>query len=224
MGNETYRIGDGEGLGAPQLSVHASAPDRTARLVDQLFSCVWRRKAYHLLAGSLLAAGTLMLDTRWFAALCLCWLALFVIISRRISTAVLGLLLLAMLTGDQLTTFGAALVFVVGDGVATLAGTALGETKLPWHDQKSVVGSLAFLAAASLAMVAALPVLIDCSPLQLALLAGLPSLAGCLAEASPFALLRDERDGQPDDNLLVLLSSGAVLHWLIRLLDVGASP
>jgi hypothetical protein len=197
---------------------------RAARAIDHLFASIRSRKAYHLLGGGVATVCALMLDTPWFVALCAGWLALFGIIGRRISTAALGLLLLATLTGDRLTTFGAALVFVVGDGVATLAGTAFGELKLPWHDQKSVAGSLAFLAAATVAMMAALPALVDCSLLQLGLLAALPSLAGCIAESLPFALVRDIRDGQPDDNLLVLLSSGVVLHWLTRFLHIGAGP
>ena len=50
----------------------------------------------------------------------------------------------------------------------------------------------------------------------------LPSTVGCLAEAQPFALVRDIRDGKPDDNLLVVLSSGAMLHFLIGFLHIRA--
>ena len=215
------RTGKCAGRRAGELVADIAEQEWAARLVDRIFGCVEFRKAYHLCAGGLLVVGTIVLDTVWFAALCVCWLILFGIVSKRISTAVLGLLVIAVVTGVKVTTFGAALVFVVGDGVAALAGTAYGKTKLPWHDQKTVVGSLAFLGAATLAMLAALPILVDCSPREVAMLAVLPSLAGCLAEALPFALVRDIRDGLPDDNLVVLLSSGAVMHWLTRVLQVG---
>lgn len=193
-----------------------------AQLVDRVFASVRLRKTYHLIGGGTLAACSLILDTAEFALLCLCWLALFGIISKRLSTAALGLLMLASLTGSKITTFGSALVFVAGDGVATLVGTALGKRKLPWHNEKSIAGSLSFFLAASLTMMAALPVLLDRPPLHLLMLTVIPSLAGCLAEALPFTLVRDIRDGKPDDNLLILLSSGSTLHLLIKILGVGA--
>jgi hypothetical protein len=192
------------------------------RFADRVFAYVWFRKAYHMLGGGLLAAGAFMLDTTWFIALCVTWLVLFGIVSRRISTAVLGLIILTVLTDAKLTIFGAALIFVIGDGIATIAGTAFGRMKLPWHDKKSVAGTLSFLVAGTFAMLIALSILLNCSFQKLAMLAVFPSLAGCLTEALPFALVRDIRDGQPDDNLLVLLISGAVLHWLTKFLQVGA--
>jgi dolichol kinase len=144
-------------------------------------------------------------------------------VARRVSTVLLGLLILNVLSNSTLTTFGAAIVFVVGDGVAALAGTAFGTTRLPWNDEKSIAGSAAFLAGSSLALLGALYASMPLGMAQLALLAVVPSLAGCLAEALPFGLVRDIRDGKADDNLAVVLSSGAVLHLLIGLLRVGTT-
>ena len=222
MGNRTCRNDESSDLETVTLAGDRGGGNGLARFVDRFFDSVWSRKAYHLVAGGLLATASLVLSNSWFAALCLAWLVLFGLASKRISTAVLGLLLLALLTGARLTIFGAALIFVVGDGVAALAGTALGRTRLPWHEQKSVAGSLAFLASATIAMLIALPAMFICSPAQLVLLAVLPSTVGCLAEAQPFALVRDIRDGKPDDNLLVILSSGAMLHFLIGFLHIRA--
>jgi dolichol kinase len=176
-----------------------------------------------LIGGGVLTATIPLLGNDAFSLLCVFGLALFGMAARRISTVLLGLLILNVLSNSTLTTFGAAIVFVVGDGVAALAGTAFGTTKLPWNDAKSVVGSASFLAGSSVALLGALYTSMPLGMVQLALLAILPSLAGCLAEALPFALVRDIRDGKPDDNLAVVLSSGAVLHLLIGSFRIGTT-
>ena len=117
-------------------------------IFDRIFDCIWFCKTYHLIAGCLLAAAILALDRDWFIILCVVWLVFFGVIGRRVSTAVLGVLLLAILTESKLTTLAAAIVFVVGDGAAAIVGAIFGKMKVPWNRRKSIAGSLAFLAVA----------------------------------------------------------------------------
>jgi dolichol kinase len=189
-------------------------------LFDAIFGCVWLRKIYHLIAGGLLAVAIVLLDANWFSVLCVVWIILFRAMSKRVSTAVIGLLLLSVLSGSRFTTLGAAVIFVVGDGMAGLVGSAFGVTKWPWSDRKTILGSLSFFMGASLAMFGVLSILVQSSPGNLISLAMLPSLIGGLVEAMSFALVRDIRDSKPDDNLLVVLSSGATLHWLTKFLQI----
>ena len=197
-----------------------SVLERSLWLSDEMFRCVWLRKAYHLIAGSLLLTAIIVLNANWLSAFCVFWILVFGAISKRVSTAVLGVLLLSVLTGSRFTTLGAGMIFVVGDGMAALVGIACGGRKWPWSDQKTIVGSLAFLVGASFAMRGVLSILVQETPSRLFLLSVLPSVIGCLAEAMPLALVRDIRDSKPDDNLLVILSSGAALHWLTKCLQV----
>ena len=122
------------------------------RLFDTVFRNVWLRKTYHLLVGSVLIATVVILDRAWFLVFCLLWLAVFGILSKRVSTSVLGLGLLSLLSNSKLSTLGAAVIFVVGDGIAAVVGVAFGMRRWPWGGGKTVLGSLAFLVSASIAM------------------------------------------------------------------------
>jgi dolichol kinase len=115
---------------------------------------------------------------------------------------------------------GAATIFVVGDGMSALVGSSFGGRKWPWSDQKTILGSVAFFVGATFAMHSLLSVLIQDALHYRLLLGVLPSVIGGLAEAMPVTLVRDIRDSKPDDNLLVILSSGASLHWLITYLRI----
>jgi dolichol kinase len=189
--------------------------EQSRLLFDECFGSLWFRKAYHFIAGGVLVAAIASLPTPWFRAFCLLWLGAFGFVSRRVSTSVLGLLLLNVLSGSRIATLGTAVIFVIGDGLAAVMGRALGTRKLPWREDKTVVGSLAFFVGASLAMLGFAWTVMHPTPGNMLLLSVLPSLAGCLAEALPFTLIRDIRDAAPDDNLPVVLSSGAVLHALL---------
>jgi hypothetical protein len=192
----------------------------SVQLFDEIFGCVWLRKIYHLIAGGLVVVAIVVLHANCFSVLCVVWIILFGAISKRVSTAVLGLLLLSVLSGSRFTTLGAAVIFVVGDGMAGLIGAAFGVTKWPWSDRKTILGSLSFLIGASLAMFGVLSILVQTFPGNLISLAILPSLIGCFVETVSVPLVRDIRDSKPDDNLFVVLSSGATLHWLTTFLQI----
>src|SRR5262245_56710032 len=115
-------------------SVIASVSGRSLSLFDKVFANVWLRKRYHLIAGGLLVIGIAVLDTNWFSAFCVMWILLFGAISKRVSTAVLGVLLLSVLSNSRFTTLGAAIIFVIGDGMAALVGTACQGQKWPWSE------------------------------------------------------------------------------------------
>lgn len=65
----------------------------------------------------------------------------------------LGILFaLGMLRNDQLAAIAAILIFGLGDGFATYIGTTYGKHKLPWNKDKTMEGSLGFVAAAMSAL------------------------------------------------------------------------
>jgi dolichol kinase len=105
-----------------------------------------------------------------------------------------------------------------------LAGTAFGTTKLPWHGEKSVVGSLAFFGGAWVSLAWLLHAAFPENTGRTVVVALVVSVVGCLAEAQPLPLVRDVRDGKPDDNLAIVLSAGAALHALLRIAAIGAVP
>lgn len=194
----------------------------SCRLFDTVFRNVWLRKTYHLLVGSVLIATVVILDRAWFLVFCLLWLAVFGILSKRVSTSILGLGLLSLLSNSKLTTLGAAVIFVVGDGIAAVVGVAFGMRKWPWGGGKTVLGSLAFLVSTSIAMGVMLYFTLKPTVQTLFALAFWPSLVGSIAETLPIRFLVDVRDLTPDDNLPVVLSSGALLHFLANLVGVNA--
>ncbi|MBZ0169629.1 Cytidylyltransferase family protein [Candidatus Methylomirabilis lanthanidiphila] len=197
--------------------------DQSRHLFDKIFQCVWHRKIYHFIAGGILLLTVITLEAPSFRVFCLVWLVTFWALSKRISTSVLGLFLVNVLSGSTFTTLGTGVIFVVGDGAAAIVGSAFGATQWPWRTDKTVLGSLSFLGCALVAMAALVNSTASCPPGDLLLVAVLPSLVGCLAEALPLTLLRDIRDFTPDDNLLIILSSGAVLHQLVKLCHIEAT-
>jgi dolichol kinase len=177
--------------------------------VDLVFGRLLFRKAYHLLAGTLILTAIPLLDPPVFTAFLVFYLVAFRVWGKRISFAVLGILIVSLFCSKYIT-FGATLIFVIGDGLAGLVGSYFGRTRWPWSAQKTVEGSLAFFLSAILAMLLFLSLTMTWTT-DLLLLAGLPTLAGCIAEVLPIDFIRDRR---PDDNLIVILTSGIALQGL----------
>ena len=123
----------------------------------------------------------------------------------------LSVLILLLLFPSRLDIVAAAWgILAGGDGVATLAGRAIGGRRWPWNPDKSVAGTLAFIAAGGAAgMALALwcrPV--ATVPLTFALVAvPIAAVTAAFVETIPIKL---------DDNLSVALSAGAAL-WLVSL-------
>ena len=97
--------------------------------------------------------------------------------------------------------------------MATLVGRAVGGVRWPWNRDKTLAGSLAFVAGAAAAVI----LLLWCRPeslprepaLFLASIAFAAALAAAAVETIPVRL---------DDNLSVALTAGATL-WLASLID-----
>jgi dolichol kinase len=132
--------------------------------------------------------------------------------------------LLHLTIGTRFVSLSAGVIFVIGDGVAALVGSTFGVTSWPWRRDKTVVGSLAFLVGAAGAMLGVLQILSDAPWTTVLLFTLVPSMIGCLCEALPVTL-RDFRDAAPDDNFLILLSTGVttylLMHWLQPVLRPG---
>jgi uncharacterized protein (TIGR00297 family) len=120
----------------------------------------------------------------------------------------LSVLILLLLFPRRLDIVAAAWgILAAGDGIATLAGRAIGGARWPWNPDKTVAGTIAFIVAGGAAgMALALwcrPV--ATVPMAFAMLAvPIAAIAAAFVETIPIKL---------DDNLSVALSAGGVL-WL----------
>jgi uncharacterized protein (TIGR00297 family) len=100
-------------------------------------------------------------------------------------------------------------ILAIGDGIATLAGRAIGGARWPWNREKTVAGSVAFAIGASIAGVCLAwwvrPNVAAPPPLLFAILVPpIAAVAAAFVETIPVRL---------DDNLSVAAAAGAVL-WL----------
>jgi len=184
------------------------------RLYDRVFSSLTLRKAYHFIGGLVLFLITCFLSDSGIVAACLVYFFAFLVLGRRISFAVLGVLLLFAITRSTFATLGAIVIFTLGDGLAAVIGSRFGRQCLPWNSRKTVLGSAAFLASS----VAGMMVLVGTtSPLAgggTLLLVLLPPAVACVVEGLPVSAIRDRK---PDDNLLIILSAGLTVRLLMFL-------
>jgi uncharacterized protein (TIGR00297 family) len=107
-------------------------------------------------------------------------------------------------------------ILAAGDGIATLAGRAVGGPTWPWNREKTYSGSAAFALAGAIAGVTLAwwcrPAVVPPPALVFAMLAPIvAAIAAALVETIPVRL---------DDNLSVAATAGAVL-WVSSLASVG---
>lgn len=132
----------------------------------------------------------------------------------------LAVLLLLLLFPRRLDIVASAWgILAIGDGIATLAGRAIGGPRWPWNREKTISGSAAFAAAGALAGVClawwcrpAVPL-----PPALAFTIVAPivaAIAAALVETLPVRL---------DDNLSVAATAGATL-WVASLVAMAQLP
>jgi uncharacterized protein (TIGR00297 family) len=110
-------------------------------------------------------------------------------------------------------------ILAAGDGLATLAGRAIGGRKWPWNRDKTISGSLAFAAGG-----AAAGVLLAwwCRPATVPPPSMLFSVAAPIAAAIVAALV-ETVPARLDDNLSVAAASGATL-WVASLASIDRLP
>lgn len=120
----------------------------------------------------------------------------------------LAVLLLVLLFPTRLDIVAAAWgILAVGDGIATLAGRAIGGACWPWNPQKTIAGSVAFMVAGAIAGAA---LALWCRPAATVpsafatFVVPLAAVTAAFVETIPIEL---------DDNLSVALSAAGVL-WL----------
>ena len=183
---------------------------------DRVFGRLFWRKLYHFAGGALLLTALIILQANWFLFLLLVYLAAFRIFAKRISFAVLGMLMLLVVSQSVLTTFAAGVVLFVGDGMAAVVGAAWGRRKWHINPHKSVWGSVAFLASAFLSLLMALEMLMPAQQAAL-ILAFFTALGGAVAEMLPLNMIRDRK---PDDNLIVLAVSGMIFYGMCLWLGI----
>ena len=102
------------------------------------------------------------------------------------------------------------MIFTIGDGFAALIGARFGAKKWPWAEDKTMIGSLAFILTAFIAMLVFLSWAITDIPFYILLpMAFFSTLIGCYVEARPLVVIKDRK---LDDNLNIILISGLVLY------------
>jgi dolichol kinase len=180
-------------------------------LVDKIFVNTFYRKLYHLVGGSLIVGGLILLELEWFIALCILYILAFYIISKRISFVIIGILLLLLLSNSIVITLSATTIWVVGDGLAGLVGAAFGKRRWPWHPHKTVLGSVAFFVGSFLAVLVVLISMVDASLKVVILLGLISSLGACIVEFLPITLIKDRK---VDDNLMIIIASGLLIQLL----------
>jgi uncharacterized protein (TIGR00297 family) len=134
----------------------------------------------------------------------------------------LSVLLLLLLFPSRLDIVAAAWgILAAGDGIATLAGRAIGGVRWRWNPDKTVAGSVAFAVAGTLA---GTWLAWWCRPLDTPMLFAwvavpIAAVTAALVETIPIRL---------DDNLSVALSAGGAL-WVVAMIvarhpQIGAVP
>lgn len=199
--------------------MNTSKPIQTypATTWDKIFGNTTYRKLYHLAGGSLIIAGYLLLDRAWFIVFCILYILGFYFFCRRITFAVIGLLILVILSNQTFVTLSAAVVWLVGDGLAGLIGGTYGKRRWPWHSSKTILGSASFFAGSFLAVLVVLRCTIKAPMDILLLLSILTSLGACVVEMLPITLIKDRK---ADDNLLIILSSAVLIFLFSTALGV----
>jgi uncharacterized protein (TIGR00297 family) len=122
----------------------------------------------------------------------------------------LAVLLLLLLFPRRLDIVAAAWgILAAGDGIATLAGRAIGGPRWPWNPAKTVAGTLAFIVAGAIAGTALASWCRPADvPMIFAMLAvPIAAVTAAFVETIPITL---------DDNLSVALAAGGVL-WLVAM-------
>jgi dolichol kinase len=188
-------------------------------LVRYLDTRLFARKLVHVFGGSLCAALVLWLPALWIYLLGGMVIALYLVISRRLSLALLGPLALLALTGSRLLVSATFTVLALGDGVASVVGHTLGHRRWPWRTGKTLEGSAANWLVASTGLFMLLSMLLPgTGPAIRLLLATIPALGGALAEALPLDIMQN---GKSDDNLAVVLATGLAFYLLSACLGVA---
>lgn len=188
---------------------------------DKIFENLMLRKAYHLLGGGLILAALATLDVFPFIICGSVYLIAFFIFGRRVSFAMLGILLLLVFTGSKFTTMGATIVFWIGDGSAALVGTWWGQQVWGWNKAKTIAGSFAFLTSSTLALLLFLVVVSTSDIPDLFFTASLTALGGTIAEVLPISLIKDRKS---DDNFLIIMTCGILLQIVAFSLGLQTKP
>lgn len=172
------------------------------------------RKLLH--TSQILAVAPFMAAGRRTLGLALLGSSTCVLITqRRVPWA--SLALLTLLAGVRRPALGGAwVVFTAGDGLAGIAGRALGGPRLPWNHRKSWAGSAAFVLAAAAALFGFLrryqP---HVASRRAAGLAALTALAAATVETLPLPV---------DDNYSVPVVAGLMIEGLRRPLLRDQAP
>lgn len=177
-------------------------------IVDKVFENLFFRKCYHLLGGGLMILGVGVLNYYVFLLIAVLYIIAFYMLGRRVSFAAGGIALLLILSHSKWVTIGASLIWLIGDGMAGLIGQTYGRLKWPWNPQKTILGSLSFFVTSYLAIWIWILATADQPSIALSFPLIIPCLTASIVEMLPISFIRDRK---PDDNFIILLTTGLVL-------------
>lgn len=191
------------------------------RLFDRIFSSLALRKVYHFVSGLLLFLMVYRLNDAGIYVTGVLYLLAFLAFGKRVSFAVIGVLLLFAITRSRFATLAAIVIFILGDGFAALIGSKYGERHLPWNGDKTVVGSAAFLGSSAIGMFIYVSGVPQIRGWEKCLLVLVPSLVACVFESVPILVISDRKR---DDNFVIILVSGLIVFFLMGLLSIPDAP
>lgn len=182
---------------------------------NRVFENLWLRKLYHIGGGALMAHVLFAWDMNWIFAFIISYLVIFKLLSKRLSFAIVGILILLAVSHSRFITLASYLIFVVGDGMAAVFGTAFGRMNWPWHSKKTIVGSLACLVSALLVMSNLVNMLDLLSPWHRLAVVFWPSLGATIIETLPISYFQKRQtENRTDDNLMMILGTGTIIYTI----------
>jgi len=97
---------------------------------DLIFGKLSFRKLYHFVGGVLVFSIVYLCDGLLIYLFGLIYLAIFWFWGKRISFAVMAVLILYAITQSKFATLGAVIVFTIGDGMAAVIGSCIREIQV----------------------------------------------------------------------------------------------
>lgn len=186
-------------------------------LFERIFDNLYLRKLYHFLGGTLMVFALLLLERNWFIFCAVLYFVSFVFIGKRVSFAILGTLILYVFSGSKNLTVYTTIIWLIGDGTAGFVGGALGKRKLPWHDRKTILGSISSFLSSWIVLLTLFILTIEAPHKLLLILSTISCLVACLFESLPVTFVRDRKQ---DDNLIILLFAGLTMWSFSKLLGL----
>jgi dolichol kinase len=181
------------------------------RAFDKIFETLIFRKLYHFAGGISFGLGIAFVSRWTFIGVGIIFALILWGISKRFPAAVLAIIAFYLIFPNTFVVLGAVIIFTVGDGFAAVLGSRYGKTRIPGHEQKTVVGSVGFFVTASVAMLFFVWGVTDASGWVLWGVGIMPAFLTTLIELIPLTPYLEKYWG---DNLFLIWGAGFTILLL----------